>query len=170
MKCEICEENEAVVHIQQMIGSEVFEMHLCEACAKEKGIESSEDKIELSLSELLTGLVDLTDVSEKEKTRQVCPQCGKTFDEFRKDGKLGCAECYNSFHNEISQLLTNVSGNQQHKGKFPAKLKAYKTIIIDKEAMKQKLQKAIEDEDYESAAVLRDRIRELDHVIEENNA
>lgn len=169
MKCEICSEHEAVVHIQQIIGSEVFELHLCDACAKQRGITSSDDAIELSISELLTGLVDVKEVSEEDVDKQVCPQCGKTFEEFRKDGRLGCTECYNSFHSEISQLLNNVSGHQQHNGKFPAKLKAYKTILIDKETMKQKLKKAIEEEDYEAAALIRDRIRELDHAIGEKS-
>ncbi len=169
MKCEICGKNEANVHIQQMMGSEVFELHLCDACANKRGISENENKIDISISQLLTGLVDIKEEANDDTVRQVCPHCGKKFEDFRKDGRLGCAECYNSFHQEISQLLMNIAGSRQHKGKYPKKLKAYKTILIDKESVKQKLQKAIENEDYEAAAVLRDRIREMDTVIGDSN-
>ena len=169
MKCEICGQNEAAVHIQQIIGSEIYELHICDECAKKRGISSEEDKIELSVSELLTGLVDVKDASEEEAVKPVCPGCGKKFEEFRKDGKLGCMECYNAFHFEINQLLTNLTGNPKHKGKFPSKLNAYNAILIAKEEVKHKLHQAIAEEDYETAAALRDKIRELDVSIEDTN-
>lgn len=168
-KCEICHEEDAVIHVQQIMGNEVIDLHLCEKCAHEKGIISKSDSLELSLSELLTGLLDTKGAAENIKKRNVCSNCGMKYEEFRKDGRVGCSECYNSFHEAVLSILSNFTPNPRHKGKFPKKLLAYKKLLVDKEQMKEKLQEAIEKEDYETAADIRDRISELEKAAEENH-
>ncbi|MEW5815988.1 MAG: UvrB/UvrC motif-containing protein [Spirochaetota bacterium] len=162
MKCEVCGEREASVHVQQIMGNEVTELHLCDNCAHEKGIASKEEGVELSLSELLTGLVEIKSTVKEDKAKLFCPACNMQFNDFRKEGRLGCPQCYSAFRKEIALLLDNIAGTSRHKGKLPGKLITYKTILIDKEVMKQKLQEAVKNEDYESAAALRDRIHELE--------
>ena len=159
MKCDACGDREAVIHIQQIVGEDSVDLHLCEACASEKGISSRNDKIELSLSQLLTGLIGDKNAGSEEKT---CHSCGMEFRNFKKEGKLGCPECYNEFRTEIVSLLRKVSGSARHTGKIPKRLSQFKTYLIDREELKKELQEAVTQEDYEAAAILRDRIRELD--------
>jgi len=169
MMCEICGENEAVVHIQQIIGDDVFELHLCEDCAHQKGISTNDDKIELSISEILTGLLDREEITEKNLKKRKCAKCGKKYEDFKKEGKVGCIECYNTFHAEIRSLVKNICGTVRHNGKYPTKLKMYKTLLIDKEQIKQRLRDAIKKENYEEAACLRDRILEIERASGEKN-
>ncbi|MBT3271830.1 MAG: hypothetical protein HN368_01650, partial [Spirochaetales bacterium] len=93
MKCELCGDRDSVVHVQQVIGNETVDMHLCGVCAHEKGISKSSDKIELSLSQFLTGLLDLG-TKETEPDTSECPTCGMKIADFKSDGRLGCSDCY----------------------------------------------------------------------------
>ncbi len=161
MKCEICGLREAVIHIQQVVGYDKVELHICEVCAKERGITTGENQIEFSISNLIMGLVDVKDIQKRKGVRKVCSGCGMTLEEFKETGKLGCPECYVTFEREIRSLLRKMYGKTQHQGKFPRQLKTYKTFLIDLERLKQDLNRAVKEENYEKAAVLRDRIAEL---------
>ena len=159
MKCDICNNKEAVIHVKQIVGEKITELHLCGDCANEKGISGEEDVIELSLSQLLTSLIDLTDKYSEQENRDVCRTCGTTIKDFRKNAKLGCADCYNVFNKEIENYLENTAGQVQHVGKLPEKVGTLKKLLVDKESLREKLEKAINQENYEQAAVLRDRIK-----------
>ncbi len=160
MKCEVCKLRESAIHVQQIIGDEKVDMYLCEVCAAEKGISKQADAIELSLSQLLTGLFSAG--SETAGDREVCPNCGTGIDVIRKEGRLGCPECYGSFTSEIRAFQKKLSGSIRHVGKLPKKLRAYKELIIDRHELKSRLDEAVQNEDYERAAVLRDQIREIE--------
>ncbi|TFG64826.1 MAG: DNA helicase UvrBC [Spirochaetales bacterium] len=163
MKCELCSDNDAIIHIQQIMGNDKIDFHLCEECAKKKGITKGGQKLELSLPELLTGLVDLKDiVGGQGGESKTCPNCGISREEFKKTGKLGCAGCYNAFNKDIVRMLRKLSGASRHKGKYPSRLKSYKSFLIDREILKQKLEDAVKREDYEAAAAIRDRILKLE--------
>lgn len=164
MKCEMCDERDAVIHVQQIMGGETIELHLCEVCAHERGISKRDDKIELSLSQLLTGLVDLDGEDQASKTPQECPSCGLKLSSFRKNGLLGCPECYKSFEEEIRGMHKKLSGATRHLGKIPERLKTFKALIIDREKLKAQLDDAINHENYETAAVLRDQIRAIERT------
>jgi protein arginine kinase activator len=167
VKCEICGTREAVIHIQQITGNDEIELHLCEKCAASKGITTSEDRLDFSITNLLTGLVDVKSVSKASETKKNCPQCGLTLSKFKKKGKLGCNECYSVFSREIGRIVEKMFGGSRHKGKYPKRLVAYKTYLIDLEELKKKLSAAVKKEDYEEAARLRDRIKELESFSEE---
>jgi protein arginine kinase activator len=160
MKCEICRNNDAVIHIQQIIGSERIDLHLCEVCALERGIMSKTDKDELSLSSLLTGLIDIRDSKGSQKSS--CPRCGRSWQEINDRERVGCAECYTCFGKEIRALMQKTLGKGRHRGKYPRRLLAYKKILLDVMKLKEGLKEALGREDYEKAAVLRDRIKELE--------
>jgi len=160
MKCEICRNNDAVIHIQQIIGTERIDLHLCEACALERGIMTSSEHGELSLSSLLTGLIDIRDAKEQQKS--ICPRCGTSRREIQERRQAGCAECYSCFSKEILALMQKSSGKNRHRGKYPHRLLAYKKILLDVMKLKEGLKEALGREDYEKAAVLRDRIKELE--------
>lgn len=162
MKCELCGKRESAIHVQQVIGNESIDMHICEVCAHEKGISKKSDKIELSLSQLLTGLLDLKGGKKSETNVSECPTCGLKAEDFKKEGRLGCPDCYISFAADIRSVHKRLSGVTRHKGKLPQKLSTYKELLIDRERLRAQLDTAVEQEDYETAAVLRDQIREIE--------
>ena len=161
MKCDICGSNEAVIHIKQENGSEKLELYLCESCAASRGITATSGDVDLSVTNLLTGLVDTKECDPASAKKKVCPRCGMTVQKFKKEGRLGCNECYSAFSKEISRILVKMYGRSQHRGKYPRRLMAYKTFLVDIEKLKKQLDRAVKAEDYEKAALLRDRIREL---------
>ena len=95
-----------------------------------------------------------------------CEQCGMTYAEFRKGGMLGCANCYKAFKTPLTALLQRVHGNTQHAGRVPGGVHSGTSIRMNIDRLKQKLQKAVADEEYEQAAKLRDTIRALTMQLE----
>ena len=152
-----------MIHVQQIIGEEHVDLYLCEVCAEERGIARSDDAIELSLSQLLTGLFT-TKAGDQENEREVdtCPSCGTSIHTLQKEGRLGCPDCYACFTREIRSVQKKLTGSTQHVGKLPRKLMEYKELIIDRQTLQSRLDEAVAQEDYEAAAHIRDRIREID--------
>ncbi len=164
MKCDLCGTNKATVHVQQIKGDEGVELHLCETCAAAKGITTGEDRVDFSISSLLTGLVDVKALAETSSTRKSCPRCGLTLSKFKKIGKLGCNECYSVFAAEVRKVVGKMFGRTRHTGKYPKRLMAYKAFLIDLEKLKKMLERAVKAEQYEEAARLRDQIKELECI------
>jgi protein arginine kinase activator len=160
MKCDICGTAEAIIHIRQVTENIESEFHLCESCALLRGINTQENRVELSISNLLTGLVDFKDRADAEQQNVVCPKCKQTLQNFKKQQKLGCNECFNVFSHEIKSVLKRVSGEGRHRGKYPRKYLAYQTYLEEIKELKTKLEEAIKIENYEEAANLRDQIKE----------
>jgi protein arginine kinase activator len=177
MLCCVCKQNEATVHLTQIANDKVQKVDLCEACAKEKGVN---DPTGFSLADLLLGLgsgQELTPGAAKGE-EIACPRCGFTQADFKKTGRLGCAECYLVFKDGLSSLLKSMHKGTRHVGKSPAgtppplrpekpeparaqapppKPEAAQRVKV----LQAKLAKAIETEDFEQAARLRDEIKEL---------
>jgi len=166
MKCDICSKNDATVHLTEIVNGEMTKMHLCEGCARKKGAEMEEH---FGLSDLLAGLADL-DMNVKPKTdkKSACPNCGLTYQDFKKVGRLGCGDCYATFENLLTPLLKRVHGSVQHSGKIPSKIpkvtKSVKSVkpMDQVQKLRVKLQQAIDLEEFEQAAKIRDRIRQLE--------
>ena len=163
MKCDICGKREAMVFIQQIMGGDKVEVHLCEVCAGERGISSEGEKFELSLSDLLSDLVNVKDAKGRPEP-QVCSNCGRSAEEITKTGVIGCAECYAVFAEQIRGVLDESGVPTRHLGKFPRRLRAFKTYLVDVARLKKGLREAVHREDYEKAAAIRDRIRELESL------
>ena len=161
MLCELCKQSQATVHLTEIINDQMTELHLCEACANQKGAQVESH---FGLADLLSGLADFSKTQEPEEvSTKACPACGMTYDDFRKVGRLGCAECYPTFKRSLGSLLKRIHGSPIHIGKTPARLmkptKGAKADLLD---FKRKLEQAIEDEEFEEAARLRDQIRRLE--------
>jgi protein arginine kinase activator len=161
MLCDICGKNEATVHLTEMINDQTTELHLCEECAKEKGAQAEQ---QFSLSDLLAGLLDFS-VPEGTTVSDIklkCPNCKLTYDDFKRIGRLGCSECYNTFRVALEPLLKSIHGSTHHIGKSPHKAVKVSKAKSQVEELRLKLQRAIQAEEYEEAARLRDVIRELE--------
>ena len=165
MLCELCKQTQATVHLTEIINDQMSELHLCEACANQKGAQVESH---FGLSDLLSGLADFSKTQEPEggteTSTKACPACGMTYDDFRKVGRLGCAECYTTFKRSLGGLLKRIHGSPIHVGKSPVRLlKPAKIAKSELMELKRKLEKAIEGEAFEEAARLRDQIRRIEH-------
>lgn len=160
MLCEVCKKKEATVHLTEIINDKVTKLNLCEGCAKDKGTEMEEH---FGLNDLLAGLADLGTTTEPELLESVkCPSCGFTYKDFKKVGRLGCGDCYEAFKKQLGPLLKRIHGADRHTGKIP--LSVGKTVKDTRnlQELKGRMEKAIQTEDFEEAARLRDKIKEME--------
>ena len=168
MVCEICHKNEANVHITQIINGDKKELNVCEECAKNiQGVNISSDIdfiSPFSFQNILSGIMDyIGGNSQIDKSQEiVCKNCGTTYSEFKEKGLFGCSECYKYFNSMLSPIINRVQGNVEHNGKITRK--SGKKIINKNNItrLKAELQKAVFQEEYEKAAELRDKIKELE--------
>jgi len=160
MKCEICGLKDAVIHIRQIQKDLVHELHICEECAQEKGLIREEDS-ELPIANLLSGLLEGKDVTGAVEVKDACPRCGLKASEFRKQGKLGCPECFRAFEKDVRAIVSQMAARPRHTGKLPRTLVIEQSTAAKGEGLRDELREAVEREEYELAAQLRDRLREL---------
>lgn len=142
MICERCKKNTATVHLKQTINGNVKEMFLCPACAQEEGIVD-------------TNFFTLFSSPAKSTQKAVCPSCKNTFDFYKKTGRFSCPDCYGAFADSVEGILKKIHKTTEHKGDMssvPTKL----------DKLKLELRDAIESENFEKAAQLRDEIKALE--------
>jgi len=161
MLCQICKINEATVRYTEIINNSVTEVHLCENCAQFDEKTASEDFPLQSLFTMQDEQAETSTVTETEAAQE-CPSCGVAFGDIVSHGRLGCAECYTVFADKIEALIEKVHGAGQHVGKIPSAkgegLRARSELL----SYRSQLRKAIESENYEEAARLRDLIRGIE--------
>ena len=161
--CDNCGEREAVIHLTQVVNDTVTTVHLCEACAAERGVDTAAHIAKYPLGDFLATLGE--GAAESAAAGAVCPGCGATLDHFRRTGRLGCARCYDTFGPQLRELLRRLHGSTRHKGEryggagaaAPAEGAPAGTLTD----LRERLRRAVEAEDFEEAARLRDAIRAL---------
>ncbi len=167
MLCQHCQKNEATTHVKTMINGEYAEYRLCPECAHELGYDSMFPDFTADFGGLLGSFLSAALPARSGATH--CKLCGSTMNDIKKTGKVGCSECYDTFFSELMPTIRNVHGNTEHIGKRP--VIEYETVEEDKpakqedkklESLKAELKQAIEDENFERAAELRDKIKELE--------
>lgn len=172
MLCNLCNKNQATVHLTEIVDEQMSELHLCDECARKKSMQMEQ---QFGLSDLLAGLVDYgKQISNIEKGASAlqCQQCGLTYEDFRKIGRLGCSECYGAFSRYLGPLLKRIHGSNSHVGKtppryagVPGKVEKLKPSTLAE--LKEKLRNAIGKEEFEDAAKLRDQIKECELRMED---
>jgi|DewCreStandDraft_4_1066084.scaffolds.fasta_scaffold00843_37 protein arginine kinase activator len=160
MMCDFCGKERAVIRIRQMMGDETKELRLCEHCAKEQGILGAGKDLQEGIGWLLQGLFEA--VTPKTVAGVACPSCGTRFRDIRAKHQVGCAECYRVFTKELRKLLGIKQKDWIYTGRLPKRIETYKVILIDRANLKTRLEAAIQAEDYETAATLRDQLARLD--------
>lgn len=162
MLCQECKKNPATVHMTKIINNNKTEVHLCEICAGKK--EDFNWIALFSINDLLTSFLDPIKVSmAKEQTAPVkCENCGMEYSQFKRTGKLGCSNCYKAFKNEIYPIIKRIQGGSRHTGKIPQGQEARIQTNMEIEDLKYKLDESVKKEAFEEAAILRDRIKELE--------
>jgi protein arginine kinase activator len=159
MLCCVCKEKEATVHLTQIAGDKMQKVDLCEECAKHKGVN---DPAGFSLADLLLGLGASQELDQTAGGAEIkCPKCGFTQADFKKAGRLGCAECYTTFADGLEGLLKTMHKGTRHTGKVPQALQQSRDMTERMKVLEKKLAKAVEDENFEQAAILRDEIKQM---------
>ncbi len=162
MLCEVCNKRRASIHYLEKVNDHVQEMHLCEECARDKG---GSPKAHFQIADLLAGLADMEiPVSVKRGKPKNCPGCGLAYEEFRKTGRLGCGRCYETYRDSLAPLLKRIHGSSAHAGKRPPGTAAARTSSAPRglSALRMRLEQAVQNEEYEEAAKMRDEIREIE--------
>jgi protein arginine kinase activator len=164
MSCDQCHEREAVIHLTQIVNEQVTTLHLCERCAAEKGVESPGGVAKTPLGSFLAamgkGLPESVPVA---RSGDSCPRCGASLQDFRESGRLGCPECYRAFETPLRDLLRRLHGSTHHVGERYAERDG--AVVNGREKaseLREQLRLAVETENFELAAELRDRLRVLE--------
>jgi protein arginine kinase activator len=159
MQCSICKEKPATVHLTQIVGDKMQKLDLCEDCAKAKGVN---DPAGFALADLMLGLGASQEIEQAGGGVETkCPRCGFSQADFKKSGRLGCPECYQTFAEGLASLLKTMHKGTRHTGKAPEALRASRENSDRLKTLQKKLNKAVEAEDFEQAAVLRDEIKQI---------
>ncbi len=159
MLCDKCKQNIATTHIKTFVDGVAKEYNLCEACAKENGYSNL---VGGNFASILASMLGETVKSAKIGSK-ICPVCSSTFQSIAKNGKVGCSECYNTFKSELLPYIKRVHGSITHNGKTPniAENSEFKKndSISD---LRAELNRLVADEKYEQAAIIRDKIKEME--------
>lgn len=162
MTCDVCKTNPATVFLTQIVDGKMQKVNLCEACSKEKGVT---DPTGFALADLLLGLGAAQEI-EKGGGSQRCHACGFSQADFKKTGRLGCPQCYETFSEGLGSLLKAMHKGTSHVGKIPNRLMETLRTEAQMKELQRDLQQAIAGEDYERAAELRDQIRALEQGVQ----
>jgi protein arginine kinase activator len=155
MTCENCGEREAVVHLTQIEDAQVTTVHLCERCAAERGVEPPPAG-KTPLGSFLAAIGDSEGTDEAGQAK--CPGCGASFANFRETGRLGCAECWTAFEAPLRDLVRRLHGSTVHVGERYVSAGSTRAERTEDD-LRERLRLAIETENFELAADLRDRLR-----------
>jgi protein arginine kinase activator len=172
MLCERCKKEEATIHLTEIIQDTRSDVNLCEACAREIGLNSKLSKFSLSLPDIFSFIEMDEFANQKIEASPVCGVCGTTFETYARHGKLGCPDCYTYLSSVMGGIIKGYHGDKKHIGKAPraaalpelAEASAphperSQRSACDVDELHEKLQDAVACERYEEAALLRDKIR-----------
>jgi protein arginine kinase activator len=183
MNCDRCKKIKATIHLTEIIRDNRSEVHLCETCAREMGLNTKLSNFSLTATEMLSFL-NLNEISENrdesgndmlfnDNESSTCKKCGCSFLDFKQTGQLGCEHCFQSMRKPLASVISACHGEKMHVGKIPHII--HDIIENPEEKMetsdefselkneslsnlKKKLDEAVEEERYEEAALLRDLI------------
>ena len=171
MLCEKCKKRTATVFYNENINGKTRSFSLCGECAAklhEKGevqditsmIGSFADPFSNLHDDLFGGFFGIPSHAAANLPKK-CPNCECTYSEISKHGKVGCPTCYEVFRDELSALIASVHGTTAHTGSVPARHRAKKERDRRLQELKTQLQDAVQSEQYEKAAELRDEIKKM---------
>ncbi len=161
MPCDQCHDREAVIHLTQIVNEQVTTLHLCERCAAEKGVESPAAVAKTPLGTFLAAMgKGLPEAAPAPKSTDTCSRCGGSLQDFRESGRLGCPDCWRAFESPLRDLLRRLHGSTHHLGE------RYAEMVVPAEGeqaravdLREQLRLAVETENFELAAELRDQLR-----------
>jgi protein arginine kinase activator len=161
MQCDVCQNAEATVFLTQIVNGNMQKVNLCPACAKAKGVN---DPAAFQLADLLMGLGEQKAVDTDGGTLK-CSVCGFTATDLKKTGRLGCSNCYEVFEGALGPMLKSMHKGTSHTGKAPAAYAKRRRNSEILQALQESLRAAVDKEQYEQAATIRDQIRLIESAM-----
>lgn len=164
--CQQCHEREAVVHLTEVSGDTVSTVHLCGKCAAERGMAVEETAATPLGSFLATLGKGGSALAAAATVGETCPGCGATLADFRASGRTGCPACWVTFERPLRDLVRRLHGATRHTGRRyedPAMTAdPTRAVAHERARLREALRQAVEGEQFEAAAELRDRLRALE--------
>lgn len=168
MLCQNCGKNEATTHVKRIVNGDTTETHLCAQCAQHLGYGDIFSGFGLNLDDFFGGFLGDTVQKLASPAEQKCPKCGSTFGDIVKSGRLGCSDCYRTFYDRLLPSIQRIHGRIKHNGKqIASPVEAHEEPKEEKEEnrlekLKAQLTEAVEKQEFEQAAVIRDEIKKLE--------
>ncbi|HSG99819.1 MAG TPA: UvrB/UvrC motif-containing protein [candidate division Zixibacteria bacterium] len=162
-ECNNCgRETDGSVKITQIRGGQKTVVTLCRECASEMGFHNPLDQMPFPLAKILGSFVEhsMSQFTE-EVSGAACPNCGMTFAQFSQQGRFGCGACYETFRPQLETILRKIHGHSIHRGKMPTQDGSTQISIREQERLESEYKLAIEREEFERAAELRDRLKDI---------
>lgn len=175
MLCNKCKKREATTHVKSVVNGKYEEYMLCSACANELGYNNMWGDFTSDFSSIL-GSFFSNALPERTATTR-CPVCGSTFHDISQSSKVGCAKCYELFYSDLMPSIKRIHSNTTHNGKRPPQIAQLKSPEKDKSAvdndksdinnndiekLRHELENAVKEQNFELAAELRDKIKEME--------
>ncbi len=166
MLCQNCKKKDATTHIKRVINGEATESHLCLSCAQNLGVGNFFDDFSLNLPDIFSGFFGDSAFALGESRLDRCEKCGCCFDDIVKSGSVGCAHCYEKFRQKLLPSIQRIHGKANHAGKVPVK-SGEKVTVREKTAeekiadLQKDMDKAVSEQNFEKAAIIRDEIKKL---------
>ena len=163
MLCQHCGKNQATTHIKTILNGEIKEQMLCSECAQKLHGSSWFDQLGLFGPESFLGSFFGNEPRAQEPVQETrCPKCGSSYSDIVRSGKVGCADCYSTFRSRLLPLIQRIHGNTKHTGKMAGRASAQAKLTSKLEQLKNQLNEAIQQQEFEKAAQLRDQIKEME--------
>lgn len=168
MMCDECGVRPATIHLTTFTNGEKQDKNLCATCLTK--YKMNLPAIDLTnLAGILGGFIEKALTAKKEEVDSgftaVCESCSMDYKQFKRNGMLGCAECYRTFREPLEEMFTRMHGNAQHVGRIPGGVNSRVSLKLQIDKLKQRLTRAVSEEEYEVAATLRDQIRALSNEL-----
>ncbi len=151
MLCDDCKKHPATIFFKEVLPDRTVELHLCEQCAAKRGLISTK---KMSPLEVMHKLLKEKDARDAEI---ICPVCYLSLAEFKRSGRFGCSHCINAFDPHIKELIKKIHHSDKHIGRKSA---SGRKRSIEIYWLRKELKKALEQEAYEEAARIRDRLKD----------
>ena len=167
MKCDICGKEKAVLHIQEIIGNERHQINICKECEINGNI--MEKCLELEFDNIDTAFPNYRSMPSKKKKKKVpnsnkvCKVCGYSLEDFLKTGTICCPKCYEYLKSDLSKAVKKIHRENKHIGKISNKNLSFRDIESKIEEYKEKIELLIKIENFEEAALIRDKLETLQH-------
>lgn len=178
MLCNNCKKNEANFYYKKITNGKNTEYALCAECAKKLKSEGKLDPDVYggipslfggglfdpfdSAANTLYGSLFSLGGNAKASAAKKCELCGSSYADLKKNGKVGCARCYDTFAEELAGTIYSIHGNASYTGNAPKGQTEKRERDAEIARLRGELSEAIQAERYEDAAVIRDSIRKLE--------
>lgn len=155
--CDCCGKRPAAFHLSLERRKAVTRQRLCAPCAEELGVNTGSNRLPSSIPYICEPLV----MGEEQEVDRVCPECGTKLSAVAASGRVGCPSCYEAFEVDLAAILQSTE-EMAYRGRLPRRLARYRRLLMEGSSLRMELESALEDEDYEEAARLRDALNSID--------